>query len=116
MEVISISIPLVRMVVLVACAVDVVAGADVGELLIHDCLDPMYWETAALLGVAGGLSLGIVCIPVGAVTVVVVVVVVVAFTGVGGKPNCSPRASEALVNCFDNVDMVCCIASCIDNI
>ena len=44
------------MVVLVACAVDVVAGADVGELLIRDCLDPTYWETAALQGVAGGLS------------------------------------------------------------
>ena len=31
--------------VLVACVVDVVASADVGEL---------YWETAALVGVAGG--------------------------------------------------------------
>ena len=107
-------IPLVCMVVLVACAVDVVAGADVGELLIRDCLDPTYGETAALLGVAGGLSRGIVCIPVGAVAVVVVVVV--AFTGVGGKPICIPGAIKALVNCCDKVDMVCCIVCFIDNI
>ena len=106
------SIPLVCMVVLVACVVDVVAGADGGELLIRDCLDPTYWETAALLGVAGGLSQGIVCIPVGEVAVVVVV----AFTGVGGKPNCILGVNEALVSCCDKVDMVCCIACCIDNI
>ena len=106
------SIPLVCMVVLVACAVDVVAGADVGELLICYCLDPTYWETAALLGVAGGLSRGIVCIPV----VAVVVVFGVAFTGVGGKPICIPGANEALVNCCDRVDMVCCIVCCIKSI
>ena len=99
------SIPLVCIVDFVTCAVDVVAGADVGELLIRDCLDPTYWETAALLGVAGGLSRGIVGIPVVTVTVVVVVV----FTGVGGKLSFIPWADEALVNLHDKVDTVSCM-------
>ena len=59
-----------------ALVVCVVVGAGLVVLALLACLDPRYWETAALLGVAGGLSQGIVCIP--------VVVDSVVFTGVEG--------------------------------
>ena len=64
----------------------VVTGAGLGVLAFLACLDPKYWETAALRGVAGGLSRGIVCIS--------VVVVGVGFTGVGVVGPC-----KELVNC-----------------